>query len=171
MVPILSTCSVVPYHYWNFFGLSMVSYMTKIFLRHEHSISTSLIASLQFFEMMESFHLSYDASYGEMDGSSPNATCYVVVNATENSPQSTLFFCCCTVLSASHKSIIILVIIIVIIMIIILIIIMIIILIKIITIILNWILNWVTEQFHVSQYKRHEMSYKQNISIISTCLN
>ena len=54
-------------------------------------------------------------------------------------------------------------------MIIILIIIMIIILIKII-IILNWILNWVTEQFHVSQYKGHEMGYKQNISIISTCL-
>ena len=55
-------------------------------------------------------------------------------------------------------------------MIIILIIIMIIILIKIITIMLNWILNWVTEQFHVSQYKWHEMGYKQNISIISTCL-
>ena len=54
---ILSTYIIVPYN-WNFFGLFMVFYMSKILLLHEYSICTSLLVSLQYLEMVQSLQMS-----------------------------------------------------------------------------------------------------------------
>ena len=55
---ILSTCNIAPYHNWNFFGLSMVFYMSKIFLRYGYSVCILLLVFLQFSEMVQSFQMS-----------------------------------------------------------------------------------------------------------------
>ena len=93
---ILSICSIVLYQNWNFFGLSMAFYMSKIFLRYGYSVCILLLVFLQFLEMVQSFQMSNilsnvaAESYFELDGSSPNAR--LGANAIENSPQSTPFF-------------------------------------------------------------------------------
>ena len=99
-ITIFSTCSIVPYYNWNFFGLPMVFYMSKIILRHEFSVPTLLLVSLQFLEMVQSFQISrtllnvalelLNDMLNWMDGSSPNVR--LVANVIENSPQSTPFF-------------------------------------------------------------------------------
>ena len=104
---ILALCSIVPYHNWNFFGLSMVLYMSKIFLRYGYSVCILLLhlttrfpsifgngAILPDVKNFIKCGLKAAESYVELDGSSQNAR--LVANSIESSPQSTPFFCCCT---------------------------------------------------------------------------
>ena len=96
----MSTCSIVPYHNWNFFGLSMVFYASKIFLRYAYLVCILLLVFLQYLgwcnpSRCQTLHqikcgLRAAESYVELDGSSPNAR--LVANAIENRSQSAPFF-------------------------------------------------------------------------------
>ena len=94
---ILALCSVVPYHNWNFFGLSMVFYMSKIFLRYGYSVCILLLhlttrfpsifgdgAILPDVKNFIKCGLKAAESYVELDGSSQNAR--LVANSIESSP-------------------------------------------------------------------------------------